>query len=251
MCVCVGGLANAHRAPGQRLQVRFAGETDEALALASPPPPLSGNKGQLWRLKGDIYAGQTKKEAETASYLRVIDVLRPTSASPQAEEGGEVQVGPFTDEGIDLRAIIGRFQAPSLALFCDGSIEAVGALRAVIESENNATELQLRNRVAVLLFCGPCSGLPQTLSTWLAGVQEQHGFAVVELDEDPRSSWEPSAVPALRRLVELGENPGALVLGAPDFVEEMSKRLADEDVRLISTSSMRQTLARVVAPEQI
>lgn len=248
-------LKNAYRGAGQQAQVRFSKDEDastEAVPVASPPFSLAANNGQLWRLKGDIYAGTTKKEAVTKAANLTIEVLRPKD-SPAVEPGDEVVVGPFIDDAIDLRPIMGLFQARAIGIFCDGSAEAVCHLRAALEAENCATELQLRERSFVMLFCGSAEGeLPSTLSEWLSGAQERFGMAVSELDCDvDGEAWQSLAVPAIKRLEELGERLGALVLGSPSFVDSMSKRLSSEGVSLIAKSGNVHQLARVVEPEQI
>lgn len=244
-------LQRAYRAPGQHAQVRFNGSSEEVvLPVASPPPSLTASTGQLWRLKGDIYAGETKKEADTQSLPILVDVLVPNSQAA-VKPGDEVRVGPFTDEGIDLRAIMARFQAPVLAIICDGSTEAVCTLRAAMEAENCASELQLRERAGVLLFCGPTSGLPSTLTTWLSATQDRFLLALTELDADPLQSWAASAEPNIRGVVSAGERVGALVLGSPEFVKAISDKLSREGVELISSSGSVHPLARVVEPEQI
>lgn len=232
--------------------MRFGdGATEEALPVASAPPSLAASRGQLWRLKGDIYAGQTKQVAETGSLPFIVDVLRSNSAD-EVKPGDEVEVGPFTDEGMDLRPVLGRFQAPALAVFCDGSAEAICTLRSTFEATDCACELQLLDRTAVLLFCSPPSvELPAPLESWLAGAQTRFNLPIVDLDRSPMDSWQEAAVPAIRRLIQLDQGVGALVLGAPDFVQAMSGRLSAEGVSLVATSSNVQPLSQVCESEQI
>ncbi|CAE8640360.1 unnamed protein product [Polarella glacialis] len=168
------------------------------------------------------------------------------------KEGDQVEVGPFTDEGMDLRPVLGRFQAPSLVIFCDGTPEAVCHLRAMLEAENCASELQLRERTCVLLFVSKSSrGLPDTLSNWLQGAQAQFNLAVAELSGEPSAMWAESALPAIRRFDELGERLGAIVVGSPEFVNSTSAQLAAEGIDLVAKSNDIYPLETVVAPMQI
>lgn len=246
-------VRNSYRQPGQRAQLRLC-SSDEAVALpvASAPPSLRSQRGQLWRLKGDLYAGQTKVLAAAESVKVCVDCLH-SDPEVEIEPGAEVQVGPFTDEGLDLRPVLGLFQAPALLVFCDGKPASLCALRAALESENCSAELRLRDRSCAMLFCGPAPALPDSLAAWLAAVQERHHLAAALLDADPTGaeSWQEAAVPAIRRLAELGEGAGALVLGSAGFAQEMASRLQAEGIKLIATSGQVHKLARVVDPEQI
>lgn len=245
------GLSRAFRSPGQRATVRFGeGSCEEVLPVASAPHSLSASRGQLWRLKGDIYAGETKKEAAPESLPVQVDVVRPVSAG-EVKVGDAVEVGPFTDEGVNLRPILGRFQSPALAVFCDGSSEALCTLRGCFEAADCACELQLRDRSCVLLYCGAAPGMPRGLESWLEGVQDSFNLPIAELGRSPEGAWEESAVPAIRRLQQLGQNVGALVLGAPGFVKEMTGRLNAEGVTLIAESTDLMPLSRTVESEQI
>lgn len=243
-------LKQAYRAAGQRAQVRFNG-VEETLSIGSPPPDLHSSRGQLWRLKGDIYAGQTKKEAETESLPLRLLMFRPGGAPENVKVGDEVDVGPFTDEGLDLRPILARFQAPALAVFCDGSPEALCTMRAALLAENCATELLIRERTAILLFCQATSRLPASLGDWLENLQDTlPNLSLAEKNWTP-SDWQKAAGPTVNQLENLGERVGALVLGSPSFVADVSQKLKLEGVTLISSSQTIHPLARVVEPEQI
>lgn len=246
------GLSRAFRSPGQRATVKFGGDDagQEVLPVASAPPTLSGSYGQLWRLKGDIYAGETKKEATPKSLPLQVEVMRPNSAG-EVKVGDSIQVGSFTDEGVNLRPILGRFQAPALAIFCDGSSEAVCTLRGCFEAVDCACELQIRDRSCVLVYCGAAKGVPSSLQSWLDGCQEKFNVPIAEMGSSPTDQWEESAVPAIRRLTQLGQGVGALVLGAPGFVKDMTGRLNAEGVKLIATSTELMPLSTCVASEQI
>lgn len=240
-------LKRAYRAPGQRAQIRLNGQ-EMVLPVASPPVSLAALKDQLWRLKGDLYAGQTKKEVQTESYRLVVDVLAPLGTAATA--GMELEAGPFTDEAVDLRQVLARFQAPALAFLCDGSPEAVCALRATLEAENCASELQVRSRSCGLLFCGPAA-VPPSLQAWLEGARAKHRLAVCELAVDPAQAWDLSGRRALQELEGLGMKLGAVVLGRPEFLENMTLKLRADGVSLLATSSSVLPLARVVDTEQI
>eukprot|EP00933_Yihiella_yeosuensis_P084176 TRINITY_DN98581_c0_g1_i1.p1 TRINITY_DN98581_c0_g1~~TRINITY_DN98581_c0_g1_i1.p1 ORF type:complete len:396 (+),score=103.05 TRINITY_DN98581_c0_g1_i1:73-1260(+) len=251
-------LRDAYHTPGQRAQVCFdkteeSKSNPEVVAVATPPLSLASSAPHLWRLKGDIFAGSTKQEVKTDTLNQILEVYLPSSAvAKNIAEGDEVLVGPFTDEGMDLRPVLGRFQAPSVAIFCDGTPEAVCMLRAVLEAENCACELQIQERTCAMLFCSNSSTkLPRELEAWLQGSQERFGLAIADLGGEASSTWENSAKPAIQRLNQLGERLGALILGSPDFVKVMSSNLSAEGVDLVATSMDKMPLARCVDSEQI
>lgn len=240
-------LRRSYRSPGQKMKVKI-GRVEEALTVASPPLSLSAQAGQLWRLKGDIYAGQTKKEAEKGSVRISIEVYRPSTEGVAV--GEEVEVGPFTDEAIDLRPVLGRFQVPALAFLCDGSPEAVCTLRALMEAENCSVELSVRERTS-LLFCARPSQLPGSLGAWLEQAEAKFKLAVVNFQADVADAWDKDGRPAVAELETMQMRLGAVVLGQPAFVEAMTKKLSSEGVTFIASSARVQTLARVLDPEQI
>jgi len=248
-------LKRAYRTPGQLARLRFDGQdgSEELLDIASPPFSLSANTGALWRLKGDLYAGETKKIAVPEENRLLIECLRPSSASDKdLKPGDEVEVGAFSEDGIDVRPVMGRFQCPALAMFCDGSHESICQLRAMLEAEDCACELVPLERTAVMLFCGPVEGLPESLSAWLASTPGRFQLLTVsEFDKDPEQSWSSAALPAIKELQDMGEGLGAVVLGSASFTEAMVGKLTSQGVRLIAKSTSKLPIAPVATPEQI
>eukprot|EP00929_Paragymnodinium_shiwhaense_P001487 TRINITY_DN101710_c0_g1_i1.p1 TRINITY_DN101710_c0_g1~~TRINITY_DN101710_c0_g1_i1.p1 ORF type:complete len:423 (-),score=78.47 TRINITY_DN101710_c0_g1_i1:209-1411(-) len=245
-------LERAYHTPGQRAQLRWAEDDVEKLHIASPPASLTANRAQLWRLKGDIYAGQKKSKVETESMELVLDVIRPRGLKERSVQPGDtIEVGPFTGEGIDVRPVQGRFTAPVLSIFCDGSVESLGSLRAALEASDCGCELSPRDRLAVLLFCAAPEGLPATLESWLAEVQQRHRLSTVNIGSDPLSNWSGETLSALKPFLQQGENIGGLVLGSPEFVDRTTQKLAEVGIMLTATSTKLRSLAKTVEPEQI
>jgi len=246
-------LVNAYRVPGQRLHLRFASDgADAILPVASPPPPHAANKQQLWQLKGDIFAGETKKAVQTISSKVVVDALY-TGEDVPVDEGDEVQVGPFVGDGVNLRPVLGLFRARALAIFCDGTLEALCMLRAAVEATDCASELQLAERHSAI-FCAPLApGLPQSLRAWLDTAKMRFGCAESFLGADPLVEWDEVAAPFLRHVLRSGANCGAVVLGDPAFRTGILSRLTAAGIPpdLISTSADAARLSHVLEPEQV
>mmetsp|Transcript_12956 Transcript_12956/g.29369 ORF Transcript_12956/g.29369 Transcript_12956/m.29369 type:complete len:414 (-) Transcript_12956:113-1354(-) len=260
-------LKNAYRMPGQRMKLRLSGEQDHcSLPVATPPPSLTDNHEQLLNLKGDIYAGSTKCAVKVATTkVKLEALLAKDSPLDVALENAtlplEVEAGPFDGFGLNVLPLAPVFRTRAILFLCEESCSATCSLRALIDSQDSASDLQLWHRDAVCLV------------QFAAGNAAVTSTCAELIDNDRLDSWEENhKVRSFRALggfdgsvTELISNflqvrgvesisAGALVLGSPEFTKIAIQELC-ETVGLprsqVVCGMEEAGFARVVDPEQI
>lgn len=147
-------LRNAYRHVGQRAMVRVNSGEDRQLAVACAPFPLSMNKEALFRVRGDIYAGETKTVREEVSSMARLTLLVREGEAPEVwgmAEDDLVELGAFQGTGMDLRGpIIGIYTYPTIVIFCEGL--GIAAARALIEARPEVGGLNFGLRTDVRMY---------------------------------------------------------------------------------------------------
>lgn len=262
-------LEHAYRMPGQRLRLRLpdAAEQDECeLVVASPPPSLADNHQQLMNLKGDIFAGSTKSAIDVLGQKVILQAILPKNsdiASKLADSPLPLQVeaGPFAGSGLNILPLAPVFRNRALLLLCEESFASICSLRALVESADSASDLQLWHREGVLLM--QFAAKDQTMADSVSKL----------LDDKRLDEWEDNRkVRALRVLGDIDDSvsdciqnflqvkgveavsAGALVLGSPEFTRIAIQRLTEDlgvERSQVVCSIDEAVFAEVVDPEQI
>mmetsp|Transcript_22804 Transcript_22804/g.53260 ORF Transcript_22804/g.53260 Transcript_22804/m.53260 type:complete len:422 (-) Transcript_22804:224-1489(-) len=260
-------LKYAYRMPGQRLRLRLGDhEAVCELPVATPPPSLGDNHQQLMNLKGDIFAGSTKSAIDVVdSKVRLQAVLPSGSelaeALSLAELPMQVEAGSFGGLGVNVLPLAPVFRNRVLLMICEESCSSIATLRALIDSEDSASDLQLWHRDGTLLMqfaakeeseAESCLQLLDNsrLDTWEEKYKVRSFRALGKFDE--------SISECIRNFIQVkGVEPvsaGALVLGSPDFTKTAIQQLTSEiglPRAQVICGIDEAIFAHVVDPEQI
>mmetsp|Transcript_5010 Transcript_5010/g.9428 ORF Transcript_5010/g.9428 Transcript_5010/m.9428 type:complete len:346 (-) Transcript_5010:3-1040(-) len=183
-------ITNAHTKIGQKAQVKVAGGEVRKLVTASSPedPDSPENWAILLNLRGDTYAGSTKRVTDPISLKREVEFYVTESEALDVynlTEDTQVEVGPWVGAGIKLKELQGMFKYRTLLVFSAGGAAAASA-RALLNAQSKKG-LQLDCREAVRLY------------SWASSEQE-----ISYVTESPR--WE-SQYTNLRVVTGTGDSP--------------------------------------------
>ena len=151
-------LQKAYRRVGQRAQIKIRGRGPWGAAPASAPFSTRGAQERvLFKLKGDLTAGQTKLPVEATSVRGELQLLLDEKEDPELwdalVEGEEaVELGPFLGAGIGIQgtAIQQVFAYPLVVILAEG--QGIAAAKALVEAGDDAGGLCLGSREQARLF---------------------------------------------------------------------------------------------------
>jgi len=148
-------LRNAHKAVGQRASVRAFNEPERSLTVASAPHPLSLNRHPLFLVRGDLFAYETKTAREPLSVKAEVHLLVGEREAPElyhAEEDLDVEVGPFTGGGLDLKGsgVMAVYRYPTVVMFVSG--RGIATARSLLECSNDVANLSAHLRSDVRVY---------------------------------------------------------------------------------------------------
>ncbi|KAK9817158.1 hypothetical protein WJX72_010528 [[Myrmecia] bisecta] len=200
-------LRNAYRHVGQRASVRINGVEHE-LTVACAPFPQKLNKSSLYKVRGDLTAGETKTVKEEISVRAELHVLVSKDDAEDvynATEGDSVEIGPFKGNGIDLRgAIAGIYAYPTIVIFCEG--RGIADARALIEATPDVGGLSFNNRQDVRMYYrAPNEEALAFRSLYQEWEQQYHCKVITStrgtfedmFDDDDTLMYEPSTTAAI------------------------------------------------------
>lgn len=151
-------LQKAYRRVGQRAQLKIRGRGPWVAEPASAPFSMRGAQERvLFKLKGDLTAGQTKLPVEATSVRGELQLLLDEKEDPELwdalVEGEEtVELGPFLGAGISIQgtAIQQVFAYPLVVILAEG--QGIAAAKALVEAGDDAGGLCLGSREQARLF---------------------------------------------------------------------------------------------------
>ena len=150
-------LQKAYRRVGQRAQVKVRGRGPFEAAPASAPFSMRGSQERvLFKLKGDLTAGQTKVPVDATSVRGELQLFVDEKEDPELweglVEGEEVEIGSFLGAGADFQsnAVQQIFAYPLVVILAEG--RGIAAAKALVEAGNDAGGLCLGSRDQARLF---------------------------------------------------------------------------------------------------
>ena len=120
------------------------------LKPASPPVSFEDLDRSIYKLRGDISAGQTKLDetaVSTRASLEVIVTEEDHGPLYDLQEGDDVEVGPFVGLAIDLRKLMFVYGYPTLLLVTEG--DDIATAKALVEATRGGLDLEAREAVRV------------------------------------------------------------------------------------------------------
>ncbi|KAG6552850.1 hypothetical protein Mapa_005505 [Marchantia paleacea] len=144
-------IEHAYMKSGQLAQVRIGEELLTGIACSSPPFSEEVNAPVLYKIRGDIPAGTTKLPQFSLAAKAPID-LHVTEADSallyNLKVGDELELGPFSQTGLDLRPILFLTRYSTQIIFAQG--KGIAVARAIMEcrdGDNGSLNLGLREDV--------------------------------------------------------------------------------------------------------
>ncbi|KAL2651045.1 hypothetical protein R1flu_019173 [Riccia fluitans] len=153
----------AYRKAGQLAQVRIGEEVLTGVTCSSSPFSNVVNDPVLYKIRGDIPAGTTKLPQYSLSAKAPLDLHVTEAESPalfNLKEGDEVELGPFSETGLDLRPIMFLTRYSTQLIFAQGrGIAVARALMECRDGDNGSLNLGLREDVRLYYAASSPSSL--------------------------------------------------------------------------------------------
>lgn len=149
-------LRNAYKCVGQRAMVRVNSGVEAELTVSSPPFPQSLNKESLIKVRGDLFAGEIKKEKpEAVSILAEVELLVTKEDCPDLyvmDADDSVELGPFKGAGLDIKAsaLVAIYRFPTIVMFVSG--KGIAHARALVRAPSDVANLSIGFRKDVRMY---------------------------------------------------------------------------------------------------
>ncbi|GMH35445.1 hypothetical protein BSKO_03313 [Bryopsis sp. KO-2023] len=147
-------IMNSYKRVGQKASVRINNGIEMEVPVCCPPFSEELNEKSLLKLKGDIYAGETKTEVDELSVKAELLLMVTEKEFPDLynlEEDTPVELGPFKGGGLKLRGpIFGVYRFPTVVIFCEG--EGIAAARSLINATPDIVGLTVELRGDVKMY---------------------------------------------------------------------------------------------------
>lgn len=235
-------LRNAYMFVGQKAAVRVEGGLEHQLTIASAPFAQALNKEPLFRVRGDIYANETKAVKEPITVMAELHLLVSKEEAPEVynlAEGDALEVGPFQGAGLDLKGspLSAMYMYPTLVLLVEG--RGIAHARALLESaDDGGPGLMLRYRRNVRMYYKA----PNDASVCYKDRFEawaQAGCQVVTTTRDLQQAFDDDDTFAYEP-----ERTGAIILtGGDEAAEAQALKVAKEaEIGCVLCDSQQQTV---------
>lgn len=231
---------NAYTAVGQKARVKVAGGEVLLVPVATAPFPLDRQQAALFKLKGDMFAGEIKEAKEEINVVEELHLLVLEEEHPdlfRAEGDETIEVGPFHGNGIDLRNSLMHsvYRFKKVLLFAEGS--GIATAKAFIEAPGDQA-LTIPMREEVKLYYKVPNQESVCYKHLFEEWESKHGVKTVlttssfqdAFDDDDELEYDP-------------ETTGIIILGDEDTCAEVYELMEDAEIpRTAAVSSMQEAL---------
>lgn len=240
-------LRNAYRHVGQAASLRVNSGEDRVVTVSTPPFPQSVMRESLWRVRGDLFAGETKVSKDPASTLAEVSLLvREGDGMPDIYNMGDddlLECGPFVGSGMDLRSpIIGIFNYPTIVIFCEG--DGIAAAKSLIEASPDVGGLSFPLRSDVRMYYRASNESELLYRPLYEEWQQNKGVQVITatrdsfmdmFDDDDTLVYEPATTAAI-----------ILTRGTEEDEEAALEVCKEAEISMVVRQSVQQTPSRYI-----
>lgn len=236
-------LKAAYKHAGQCASVRVNGGLEVQVPVSSPPFPQALNSEPLFKIRGDLFAGDSKLPVEAISVKAELSLVVSKESAPdlyEATEDEAIELGPFKGTGLDLRGskLLAVYRYPTLVLFVEGPA-GIATARALLLSGHDVTGLSAPFRDCVRVYYRAPNEMSlcyrDELDAWKeagAGVVTGTSSFQDMFDDDDTFAYTP-------------EYTGAIILTGGNEEAEAAAREACREAEIIEVMSDKSEAAPV------